>query len=114
MKEFVYESIHDDTQYIIRVGENAQENWDLIDDSSQNDLWFHVEGFPSCHVVLCVGDRRKSPHKTVINFCASLCKEGSKMSNCKNIKIIYTEIKHVTKADLVGAVHTKNTRIVKI
>lgn len=114
MKYYEYESIHDDTQYKIRVGENAQENWDLIDDASQNDIWFHVSDHPSCHVVLSIDDNKTYPHKTVINHCASLCKEGSKVSNRKNIKIIYTEIKNVKKGDKTGSVSTKNTKIVKV
>lgn len=114
MKAYEYESIHDQTTYTIRVGENAQENWNLIDDSSQNDIWFHVESHPSCHVVLSIGDHKQTPHKTVINYCAALCKEGSKFSNHKNIKIIYTEIKNVKKADTVGSVFTKNTKTVKM
>src|SRR5687768_4490993 len=110
MKEYEYESIHDETVYTIRVGDNAQDNWDLVDESSQNDIWFHVDNHPSCHVVLNVGERRQSPHKTVLNYCAALCKEGSKVSNHKNIKIIHTEIKNVKKADIVGSVFTKNTK----
>lgn len=114
MKEYEYESQYDETRYIIRVGENAQENWDLIDDSSQNDIWFHVEGHPSCHVVLSMSDRKKLPHKSVIIYCALLCKDGSKVSNHKNIKIIYTEIKNVRKGDTPGSVFTKNTKTIKI
>lgn len=114
MQEYEYESIHDETMYTIRVGGNAQGNWDLISESLANDIWFHVEGHPSCHVVLSMEDRKKYPHKTVINHCASLCKEGSKVSNLKNVKIIYTEIKNVKKADKVGAVYTKNTKTIKM
>jgi predicted ribosome quality control (RQC) complex YloA/Tae2 family protein len=36
---------------LYKIGTNAQENWDLIDESSEGDLWFHVNDLPSCHVV---------------------------------------------------------------
>ena len=36
----------------IIVGSSSQENWDIIDDSCQNDIWFHLENLPSCHVIL--------------------------------------------------------------
>jgi predicted ribosome quality control (RQC) complex YloA/Tae2 family protein len=114
MKEIFYESVHDECTYRIRAGETAQENWDLINDSSQNDVWFHVDGSPSCHVVVEVGDKKKGPHKSVINYCAQLCKEGSKLKANKNVKIIYTEIKNVKKSDKPGAVTTKCTKTVKI
>ncbi|VBB17881.1 protein of unknown function DUF814 [Yasminevirus sp. GU-2018] len=114
MKDYEYESAQDECVYKIRVGESAQENWDLIDASNQNDVWFHVEGHPSCHVVLSLEDRKKKPHKSVINYCASLCKEGSKLKDSRNTVIIYTEIKNVKKADKPGAVYTKQTKTVKI
>jgi hypothetical protein len=31
---------------LYKIGTNAQENWDLIDESDENDLWFHVDGLP--------------------------------------------------------------------
>jgi predicted ribosome quality control (RQC) complex YloA/Tae2 family protein len=112
MKEYKYESVNDLCEYVIKVGESAQENWDLIDMSEQHDIWFHVESIPSCHVVLTV--LNKKPHKSVINYCAMLCKEGSKQKNAKNVKIIYTEIKNVKKADTPGSVTTKNVSHMKI
>lgn len=116
MKEYEYESIYDECIYIIKVGQSAQENWDLIDISEQDDIWFHVENNPSCHVVLTtnVFKANKIPHKSVINYCASLCKEGSKLKNNKNVKIIYTQIKNVKKADKLGSVIAKNTKKIKI
>ena len=113
MKTYEYESDNDETKYKIRVGESAQENWDLIANSKQNDLWFHVDNNPSCHVVLTVIES-KYPHKSVINYCSALCKQGSKLNNNKNVTIIYTEIKNVKKADKIGSVTTKNTKNVKI
>lgn len=110
MKEIEYESQYG--TYKIRIGENAIENWRLIDDSKQNDLWFHVENHPSCHVVLSC-ESNNNIHKSVINHCAYLCKEGSKLKVNKSVKIIYTEIKNVKKADKIGSVTTKNTKHIK-
>jgi predicted ribosome quality control (RQC) complex YloA/Tae2 family protein len=112
MKEYEFESLYG--LYKIRVGESAQENWDLIDDSAQNDVWFHVEGHPSCHVVLSVGNAKKIPHKSVLNYCANLCKDGSKMKNNKNATVIYTLIKNVKKADKPGSVTTTKTNKIKV
>lgn len=115
MKKINFTSINDDYNYIIYIGENAQENWNLIDKSGQNDLWFHVENNPSCHIVLNINSRKKV-HKSVINYCAKLCKENSKkyIKNSKKCKIIYTQIKNVSKSDKVGSVNIKNTKVIKI
>lgn len=102
--------------YTIKVGEIAQDNWDIIGDASQNDIWFHVENFPSCHVVLKVPGKIKDVHKSVYKYCASLCKEGSKQKNAKCISIIYTEIKNVTidKKGSVGSVFSRKTKKIMI
>lgn len=113
MKEYEYDSRHDDRIFRIHIGETAQENWDLIDDSSQNDIWFHVHGKPSCHVVLSIDDYKKIPHRTVLNYCATLCKEGSKLKTNKNITVIYTLIKNVKKSDKPGSVTTTKTNKIK-
>jgi predicted ribosome quality control (RQC) complex YloA/Tae2 family protein len=114
MKFVTFESVHDECTYNIRIGESAQENWELIDSSAQNDIWFHVDGISSCHIVLEIGNRKKTPHKSVVNQCASLCKDRSKAANMKSVKVIYTEIKNVKKADNPGSVYTKNTKTTKV
>ena len=114
MKEYEHISMYDNKTFKIRIGESAQENWDLIDDSSQNDIWFHAEKNPSCHVVLSIGDYKKTPHKSVLNYCATLCKNNSKMKFMRNITIIHTQIKNVKKSDKPGSVITKNISKIKL
>jgi predicted ribosome quality control (RQC) complex YloA/Tae2 family protein len=38
---------------IYRYGKNASDNTQLIKDSDKNWHWFHLEKFPSCHVIIC-------------------------------------------------------------
>lgn len=113
MKQYNYNCIEDNYIYTINIGRNAKENWKLIDMSEQNDIWFHLDDSPSCHVVLSVGDIKK-PHRKVIKYCALLCKTHSKMRNIKNISIIYTKIANIKKCKIVGSVITKNTKIIKL
>jgi len=110
MKELQH--IDDDLIYDIIIGKNAQENWNIIDNAKSDDWWFHIDDFPSCHVILKTIENIK-PSKKIINYCACLCKENSKLKNNKNVKIIYTQIKNIKKADIVGSVYTKNTKIIK-
>ena len=35
----------------IIIGENAEENWKIIDFNS-NYTWLHLNSFPSCHVII--------------------------------------------------------------
>jgi predicted ribosome quality control (RQC) complex YloA/Tae2 family protein len=97
----------------ISIGENAQDNWDIIDKSKQNDLWFHVENQPSSHVILSLPDSKSKCTGQTIIHCAKLCKQHSKFKNIPKIGIIYTEIKSISKGDKVGQVNTKKvSRIV--
>lgn len=103
--------------YQIKVGESAQDNWDIIESSDRSDVWFHVEKFPSCHVILSTdSEPLKKIHRSVMKYCASLCKEGSKQRNAKGVSIIYTEVQNVTidKKGNVGSVFSRKTKKIMI
>lgn len=97
-----------DQTYQIKIGKSAQENWDLISSSNQNDIWFHLKSFPSPHVVLVDPPLHPFPPK-LLQTCAALCKQHSKYKNLPSIKVIYTKIKYVKKATKVGSVTTSKT-----
>jgi predicted ribosome quality control (RQC) complex YloA/Tae2 family protein len=111
MKTYTYFDSKISKELTIKVGENAQENWDIISCSDQSDIWFHLYKNPSPHVVLCTENNKKIA-KTSIKYAASLCKEYSKLSNLKNVKVVYTYIKNVKKSDTIGSVYTSNTTII--
>ena len=75
----------------IIIGKNAQDNWDIINDSGPSDLWFHLNSFPSCHVII----RNSSPTEEVIQRAAGICKDTSKYKHVKNIKVVYTTIDNI-------------------
>lgn len=95
--------LFEDTNIII--GENAQENWDLLD-KNENYLWFHLKSFPSCHVIL----ETEEPTKEMIVSAASLCKLHTKYRNIPNLKINYTPIKNIKKAYQIGSVTFNSKR----
>lgn len=99
------------SEITIYLGQSAEENWKLIDQSNQNDLWFHLADHPSSHVVINIPEKTKISNNT-IKYAAVLCKEHSKLSNLKKVTVIYTNIKNVSKADKPGSVYTK--KITKI
>jgi predicted ribosome quality control (RQC) complex YloA/Tae2 family protein len=101
------------------IGESAQDNWDIIDKADPNDIWFHLADHPSAHVILRMPEKMtlKKMSKQTLIHCAVQCKLHSKFSNIstKNkMKVIYTEIKNVSKADKPGAVYTKKENDVKV
>lgn len=102
------------------IGRDAQNNWDIITAANPNDIWFHLEDHPSPHIILRINnngdgvDNDKKYDKRTINRCAYLCKAGSKLKDTKNVYVIYTEVKNVTKADKPGAVTTTKTKRIKI
>ena len=99
------------------IGVSAQDNVDLIDASCHQDIWFHVEGLPSCHVVAVIPENEKLDKKkmrAIIKQGAVICKKHSKYASYKNLPIIYTNIEHVQKTPTLGSVFTTNTKTIII
>ena len=94
---------------IIKIGQSAKENWDLIDNSNQNYIWLHLDSFPSCHVVI----EDENPSNELLLESARLCKEYTKYRYLKNLKICYTTISNLIKGNEIGSVSYKSNRKVK-
>jgi len=93
----------------IYVGQDSKENWELLK-LDQNFWWFHLESFPSSHVVFC----NSIITNTEIYQSANYCKEHSKYRNYKNVYVIYTQLKNVIKASKEGEVFSRKTLRIKI
>jgi len=93
----------------ISIGENAQENWDLIDNSNDNWYWFHLKSFPSAHVVLHCDE----PTNEQMIEAANYCKLATKYRNLKNLKVSVCKIKNIKKANKIGSVNFVSNRQVK-
>jgi predicted ribosome quality control (RQC) complex YloA/Tae2 family protein len=111
----------DERNFIISIGRNAKENWDLIDKADDFDLWFHIEDMPSAHVVVQEILNKEVKYesnkyfgypKEIIIKCCLYCKIQTKVS--KKTSIIYTSISNISKGKEVGSVITKNTQSIKI
>lgn len=92
---------------IFKVGQNAQENWDLVREclnekeitNSKEFLWFHLDEFPSAHVVI----ENEEPSYEEINYACELVIQHSKHSKFSK-KIIYTKIKNLKLGSEIGSV----------
>lgn len=104
----------DGNNYEIYIGQNKHENHDLVLSCHEDDLWFHVQDMPSCHVILKHLDGVKRYPKQVIKRCAYLCKIHSKAKSLPMCSIIYTHLSNVSTTDVIGEVTTRNTKCVHI
>lgn len=105
-----------DTIIEYKVGTYAQENHDIIDAADPEDLWFHISGCSSCHVICKIPENanNKKILQKIAKQGAVICKENSKYKSYKNVKIDYTKIKYVTKKEIPGSVIITNSKSVFI
>ena len=101
--------IINDENFKIIIGQNAKENWEIIDNSNNDWYWFHLTSFPSCHVILCSNDITQ---KNML-LSAEYCKKNSKYKNYSNLKVSYCQVKNIKKGDDIGSVHFISNRKVK-
>jgi len=108
------EKIKDNVTF--RIGENAQDNFDLIDDSNPHDIWFHLNNNSSSHVVASIPEGLKRKEKGyVIRSGALLCKnDNAKSRTQKQVEIIFTAIRNVKKTDIAGSVELIESNVITI
>lgn len=112
MKEEIFQ--HRSSEYIIWIGENKHDNFEMIDQSSTTDIWFHVESIPSCHVILKTSEKMRNIPNQVIKRCAYLCKLNSKTRNQPVSRIMYTTIDNIRKTNVVGTVEVNKYKTIDI
>jgi predicted ribosome quality control (RQC) complex YloA/Tae2 family protein len=96
------------------IGKNQNENFDVIDNGSNQDIWFHAKDISSCHVVCELPDDiGKKDLRCIVKVGALLCKNNTnKLKQLKNVEIIYTKLENVTKTNTPGCVLTQNTKTI--
>lgn len=112
MKQEIFE--HEQIKYEILIGENKQDNFNLIDLAKQTDLWFHVEDLASCHIILKTDKKIREIPRQVIKRCAYLCKINSKAKTLSKCQITYTTISNVTKSNIIGQVYVDKYKTISI
>ena len=119
---------------IYKIDKNAENNFEILDQSNKQDVWFHVNNSSSCHVIACLKNIKfnryddelpnyydidfdsldKKQKLQIIKQGAILCKQFSRLKNEKNVEIIYAKIEDVHKTDTMGSVITSNSKKVVI
>ena len=104
MKIFEFEG------YTCYLGQTAKDNWMLLDESKEHNLFFHLSSFPSGYVILDYTD--SYTHEMIIK-AAEICKNGTKYRNLKNLKVDYCRCDNLIKGEKIGIVEFKSNRKVK-
>ena len=106
MKEFT-----DKNKTTYWLGKNAQDNWDIIKKAENNWLWFHLDKFPSGHVIICK-DVDMITNDEII-YASNLCKGHSKYKSIPNLGIVYCEINNLSIGKDIGSVYFISNRKTK-
>ena len=100
---------------VFTIGKNANGNDEAISDAGPEDIWFHLEGQSSCHVIATVPeDLGRKERGYILRKGAELCKQNSREKSGKNVEIVYTKIKNVLKTDVAGRVTVSDSGTIKI
>jgi len=109
------QSLNREIPYLI--GSNAQDNFDIIDESEPIDIWFHIEGQSSCHVIAKMPQDIKIDKKQKLQLIkqgALICKQHSRYKSLHDVPVVYTQIANITKLDKIGQVEIINEKIIAI
>lgn len=109
------QSLNREITYLI--GTNAQDNFDIIDESDEDDMWFHLSDYSSCHVIAKMPQDiklDKKQHLQIIKQGALICKQNSKYKSEQDLDVIYTNISNVTKSNIIGQVEALNVKHITI
>ena len=109
MKKFKVRDNDSGYEYNFNLGQNASENWRLLESSSSWFIFFHLSSFPSCYGILeCNRDDKIT--KSVISQCCEIVKNCTKFKWIKNIGIDYTTCDNVKKGEDIGTVYYRYNR----
>jgi predicted ribosome quality control (RQC) complex YloA/Tae2 family protein len=100
--------------YTIKIGQNKLDNWNLVESSEPDNIWFHVSGAPSAHIVLVTSCNIKDIPSRVIYRCAVLCSKRSKSHNERHNIVNYTYMKYVSKGENIGEVVVKKSLAIRV
>jgi len=104
--------LHNNQAYSISIGGNKCENTALITESLSNDVWFHIAGLPSCHVVMKNTEKLGNiPRQVFAYLCKINTNSAKSMSKCD---VVYTTVANVQTTAIAGAVITQNTKTISV
>ena len=100
-----------------KIGQNAHDNFTVIESAEPLDLWFHIDEHSSSHVVASIPpdiqfDKKQMMY--IVKQGAILCKQHSRYKSLKNIAVVYTTIQNVSPTTIPGNVSIHNSKTIAI
>jgi hypothetical protein len=97
--------------FTFKLGENAKDNWNLLDECKPWFLFFHLSSFSSAYGILIV-DKDTLITSRLKLLCANTLKEHSKYKS-KHIKVDCCPVSNLSKGNKVGEVIYKSNKLVQ-
>jgi predicted ribosome quality control (RQC) complex YloA/Tae2 family protein len=98
-------------EFTLLIGKNQEENDILISTSDDNDTWFHLQNFPSCHGVINIPLEQLDSQ--TIYQCAIQIKKRTKYKKINNIFVNYCPIHNLKKTKTKGKVFLQNKKCIR-
>ena len=98
MKEVSYEG------YTILIGENADENQQLVLNSDANDYWAHISGYSSAHAVIRNPTGTKVHNKVIKRACCIIKSASNKCKSISKLQFDVCRISNLITTDTPGLV----------
>lgn len=100
---------------LIRLGENAKENMQLISEASSHHIWLHLDAFPSGHCIIETSfqitlSSLTEDHNSLIQDAGNFCLQHTKFKNMKHIKVSVTYVSNLKMTDKIGEVEFNSNR----
>jgi len=108
MLEFEHEG------YTIRIGQNQQENADLVESSDPDDIWIHVANGPSAHGVISNPTGKKVNPKVIKRICCLMKSGSEKYKRVNKLEFSVTKIKNLQPTDNVASFIVSECKTVTI
>jgi len=93
------------------IGQDAKDNFDILDKAVPDDWWFHLYHEPSCHVIAHLpGKLDRHDLRYVKTRGSMLCRQYSSLN--KSQIVMCARVEDVTKSERVGQVHVKRYTLI--
>ena len=115
---FYFPEIEKEIHYLI--GTNAYDNFQVLDEALEHDLWFHSKENSSSHVICLMPNdldlkEKEKEKQLLIKKGAELCVSNTnKLTLLYKVPIIYTEVKNIKKTKIMGLVEVTNYQTIYI
>ncbi len=102
-----------DENISLLIGQNAQDNWNLLSKSNSKNIFLHISSFSSAYGIIDFKNSSLLLNKRIINIAANHIKDtSSKTKNLNRVSIDYTPVSNVCKGTNIGEVYYKNRKLV--